>query len=165
MASCSRAGRDWLGSTFESGDIGSIGRMPRVTLAEAAAIAIAAALAISETDRCGGFAGAAGAAADFAVGSDVVLDDAGTVDAIAGLGADAGAAGGAGWFDRIVAAAAAAAAAACVALDDVLICGADRPALADAIDGGLTGADGVAGRGGSVCAASARRGFWLRLRE
>lgn len=139
MASCSRAGRDWLGSTFESGDIGSIGRMPRVTLAEAAAIAIAAALAISETDRCGGFADAAGAGADFAVGSDATLAAAG-----------GGVACGAGWFDLIVAAAAAAAAAACVALDDVLICGADCPTLADALDGGLAGADGVAGRGGGV---------------
>ena len=51
MASVSLAGIDIFGSTFESGEIGSIGLSPRVTLADAAAIAAAAAEAISATDR------------------------------------------------------------------------------------------------------------------
>ena len=51
MASESLAGIDIFGSTLESGEIGSIGLRPRVTLADAAAIAAAAAEAISATDR------------------------------------------------------------------------------------------------------------------
>jgi hypothetical protein len=50
MASGSLAGREIFGSTFESGEIGSMGLNPRVTLADAAAIAAAAAEAISATD-------------------------------------------------------------------------------------------------------------------
>ncbi len=100
IASESLAGIDIFGSTFDRGEIGSMGLSPRVTLAEAAAIAAAAAAAISATDRpwlaaatpdnCvafGALAGVAGAAP----GSDgAVATGAGDSDGVeaAGDGAD-----------------------------------------------------------------------------
>ena len=51
IASVILAGIEILGSTLESGEMGSMGFRPRVTLADAAAIAAAAAAAISATER------------------------------------------------------------------------------------------------------------------